>query len=186
MKLRIGLTADDPDITDKHVLKGDYMVKFVGNYHNLRVFAFGACREAELKAVVLANCRSNGLTHKATGNLCADVSGKSPYFYWLFALKHHVRCENARHLKFGAIPAAFCLFFGFCCVCGGKVHLGKASSGFTKNAGVPVLAIVEAIFAPMCPDLPTPVTMSLPLLSIISSMAFVKLSSKLGIRFRMA
>jgi len=39
----------------------------------------------------------------------------------------------------------------------------KASSGFTKNDGVPVLASVAAIFAQIWPDFPTPVMINLPL-----------------------
>jgi len=38
-----------------------------------------------------------------------------------------------------------------------------ASAGCMKNAGVPVLANVEAILLAMCPDLPIPVMTTLPL-----------------------
>ena len=37
-----------------------------------------------------------------------------------------------------------------------------ASAGCTKNAGVPVLASVAAIFVAMWPDLPTPITTTWP------------------------
>ena len=38
-----------------------------------------------------------------------------------------------------------------------------ASPGWTKKAGVPVLAKLAAIFRPMCPDLPMPITITFPL-----------------------
>jgi hypothetical protein len=38
-----------------------------------------------------------------------------------------------------------------------------ASLGWTKKAGVPVEARVAAIFVPICPDLPIPVTITRPL-----------------------
>ena len=37
------------------------------------------------------------------------------------------------------------------------------SAGWRKNDGVPVLAIVAAIFCPIKPDLPMPETTTLPL-----------------------
>ncbi|MNP74782.1 hypothetical protein D3C76_1717150 [compost metagenome] len=49
-----------------------------------------------------------------------------------------------------------------------------ASAGCTKNAGVPVLARVAAIFLPMCPDLPMPTTTTRPLQVSSSSQALVK------------
>ena len=51
------------------------------------------------------------------------------------------------------------------------------SKGLIKNAGVPVLESVAAIFAPMLPLLPTPVTMTLPLQWKIISTAWSKFSS---------
>ena len=57
----------------------------------------------------------------------------------------------------------------------------NTSRGLMKNEGVPVEESVAAIFAPMCPLLPTPVTMTLPLHSYISETAFSKLSSSLPI-----
>ena len=48
----------------------------------------------------------------------------------------------------------------------------SASVGCTKKLGVPVLAIVAAILAPMCPLLPTPVTTNFPLHSSINLTAF--------------
>lgn len=51
-----------------------------------------------------------------------------------------------------------------------------------KKAGVPVDERVAAIFAPMCPLLPTPVTMILPLQWKIMYTALSKLSSNCGMR----
>ncbi len=45
------------------------------------------------------------------------------------------------------------------------------SAGCRKKAGVPVEAMVEAIFCPTRPDLPMPVTTTRPLLARISSTA---------------
>ena len=41
----------------------------------------------------------------------------------------------------------------------------RPSAGWRKNDGVPVLAIVAAIFCPIKPDLPMPETTTLPLQS---------------------
>ena len=57
-----------------------------------------------------------------------------------------------------------------------------ASSGLMKNDGVPVLASVAAIFAPTCPDFPTPVTMRCPLQWNIISTALSNSSSNCGMR----
>ena len=61
-----------------------------------------------------------------------------------------------------------------------------ASRGFMKNDGVPVLDSVAAIFAPMCPLFPTPVTTTFPSHSSIIFTALLKLSSSLGMRASMA
>ena len=53
----------------------------------------------------------------------------------------------------------------------------NTSSGLMKNDGVPVLDSVAAILAPICPLLPTPVTITLPWQRNISSTALSKLSS---------
>ena len=50
-----------------------------------------------------------------------------------------------------------------------------------KNDGVPVEERVAAIFAPICPLLPTPVTITLPLQANISSTAFSKSSSSFSV-----
>src|SRR3954471_7654448 len=49
-----------------------------------------------------------------------------------------------------------------------------ASAGCTKYAGVPVLAMVEAILRAMWPDLPMPLTTTRPLRPLISSTAWTK------------
>ncbi len=49
-----------------------------------------------------------------------------------------------------------------------------ASPGWTKNAGVPVLAKVAAIFLPIWPDLPMPITTTLPRQAKIISQARLK------------
>ena len=41
--------------------------------------------------------------------------------------------------------------------------VNKPETGHFKKAGVPVLAKVAAIFDPICPDFPTPVTTIFPL-----------------------
>ena len=51
-----------------------------------------------------------------------------------------------------------------------------------KNDGVPVLDSVAAIFAPMCPLLPTPVIITLPWQLYISSTALSRFSSIKGMR----
>ena len=56
------------------------------------------------------------------------------------------------------------------------------SRGLMKNDGVPVEEKVAAIFAPMCPLLPTPVTITLPLHESIMSTARSNWSSIFGIR----
>ena len=53
-----------------------------------------------------------------------------------------------------------------------------ASAGWTKNAGVPVEAMVAAILRPMCPDLPMPVMTTLPLQCNNASAARTKSWSK--------
>ena len=55
-----------------------------------------------------------------------------------------------------------------------------------KKLGVPVEESVAAIFAPICPLLPTPVTMSFPLHCSMISTALSKLSSILGMSSRRA
>jgi hypothetical protein len=57
-----------------------------------------------------------------------------------------------------------------------------ASAGCTKNAGVPVLARVEAILLATCPDLPIPLTTVRPRQASTSSTARVKFSSSLAER----
>ena len=57
----------------------------------------------------------------------------------------------------------------------------NTSRGLVKNEGVPVLESVAAIFAPMWPLLPTPVTITFPLQFSIRSTALSKLSSSCGI-----
>ena len=60
-----------------------------------------------------------------------------------------------------------------------------ASAGWTKNAGVPVDAIVAAIFRPTCPDLPMPVMTTRPLQCNRASAARTKPpSSASAISFR--
>ena len=54
-----------------------------------------------------------------------------------------------------------------------------ASPGCKKNAGVPVLARVDAIFPAICPDFPMPVSITLPFIFKISSATFLKCLSKL-------
>ena len=51
-----------------------------------------------------------------------------------------------------------------------------ASAGWTKIAGVPVEAIVAAIFLQISPDLPIPVITTLPFVSFKISIAFTKSS----------
>ena len=52
-----------------------------------------------------------------------------------------------------------------------------ASAGWTKNAGVPVEAMVAAILRPICPDLPMPVITTLPLQCNNASAPRTKFSS---------
>ena len=56
------------------------------------------------------------------------------------------------------------------------------SRGLMKKAGVPVDDNVAAIFAPILPLFPTPVTIIFPLQLYINSTALSKLSSNWGIR----
>ena len=58
----------------------------------------------------------------------------------------------------------------------------NTSSGLMKNDGVPVDDSVAAIFAPMWPLFPTPVTITFPLQLYIMSTARSKFSSILGIK----
>src|SRR3972149_10252023 len=60
------------------------------------------------------------------------------------------------------------------------------SAGCRKNAGVPVLAKVAAIFLPINPDLPIPVTTTLPLQLYRREMASVKLWLSLDLMVLMA
>lgn len=57
-----------------------------------------------------------------------------------------------------------------------------ASPGCMKNAGVPVEAMVEAIFPPTWPDFPMPVTTTRPLASRIVATAARKLSPSRPVR----
>ena len=57
-----------------------------------------------------------------------------------------------------------------------------ASAGCIKKAGVPVLAKVEAILLPICPDFPIPLTTTLPWQCKMSSTALVKLLSSFSAR----
>ena len=58
--------------------------------------------------------------------------------------------------------------------------------GFTKKEGVPVLANVAAILAPIWPDFPTPVIINLPLQLKIRLTALVKSSDNNGMRSKIA
>src|SRR5471030_1265507 len=53
----------------------------------------------------------------------------------------------------------------------------SASAGWTKKAGVPVLASDAAIFLPMCPDFPIPDTTALPVQLSNKWQAWTKCSS---------
>jgi hypothetical protein len=57
-----------------------------------------------------------------------------------------------------------------------------ASAGWTKYAGVPVLARVDAILRAMCPDFPMPLTTTRPRQFRIVSTAWAKRPSSLPIR----
>ena len=61
-----------------------------------------------------------------------------------------------------------------------------ASLGWIKKAGVPVLANVAAILSAMCPDLPKPITIILPLQLMQSSQASVKLFPRFDFNSEMA
>ena len=110
--------ADYPNVTHKYVLKGNNVLNFIGDHHDLRVSAFGTGGEAQLKAIVLANGCRDGLPHKATRHTGAGGIRKSPHADGLFSLQHHVGGEDARHLKIGADPRGSCLGGGGLFVCG--------------------------------------------------------------------
>lgn len=55
-----------------------------------------------------------------------------------------------------------------------------------KKEGVPVLANVAAIFAPICPDFPTPVMINFPVQLYIKSTTSSKVASMLCVKSNIA
>ncbi len=117
IQLGVGLTADEPDVTDENVLEGHGVAAVIRDDHDLGVALGEVGGEGQRPAVVVANGGGDGLTHKRARHAGAGGIREAPDLDGLLSLEHHVGGEHARDLEGGADPCGGVfggggLFFG--------------------------------------------------------------------------
>jgi len=122
----VGLTADEPHVSNEDVLEGHGMVTVVGNDHDLGLAFHQVGGEGQCPAVILAHGGGDGLTHKAACHAGAGGIRKAPHADGLLSLQNHVGGENTRDLKVGADPGGGGLG-------GGGLLVGGKGGGILEN-----------------------------------------------------
>lgn len=129
IQLGVGLTADEPDITDEDILEGHGVAAVIRDDHDLRLALVEVGGESQRPAIVLAHGGGDGLTHEHARHAGAGGVGKAPDLDWLLTLEHHMGGENARDLEGGADPSGGA--FG-----GGGLLLGGEGGGVIHDFGM--------------------------------------------------
>ena len=103
-QLGVGLTADEPDVTDEDILEGHGMAAVIRDHHDLGVALGEVGGEGQRPAVILAHGGGDGLPHEAARHAGAGGVGKAPDLDGLLALEDHMGGEHPRDLEVGAGP----------------------------------------------------------------------------------
>ena len=93
--LCVGLTPDEPHVSNQNILKGDGVLAVIRDDHDLWLTVIRAGSEGQCPAAVLGDSRRSGLSHKATGDSTAGRVGKTVHRNGILALEDHMRAKCA-------------------------------------------------------------------------------------------